>query len=124
MTITTYTFPVLYDVSFPGFTRAPKTNQTGIFVIEFEDDNESCARGYLFNRDCVLHGCCPLILNPVDYDANSWAMFNSVIPRKGLEYNEGSIRVQVKPLLLNSPIGKTIRHDYHDIPLKTIKEFR
>ena len=36
MTITTYAFPVLYDVSFPGTEQESKTDQHGIFVIEFE----------------------------------------------------------------------------------------
>lgn len=123
MTITAYTFPVLYDISFAGFALAPKTDQHGIFVIEFEDDGKA-VQGFLFNRNDNLRGCTPIILNPVNYDANSWLICNLSMSRAGLEYNEGSIRVQVKPLPLNSPIGKVIRHDYHDIPLKTIKEFQ
>lgn len=123
MTITAYAFPVLYDVSFPGTPQTPKTNQHGIFVIEYEDGNENYARGYLFNRDSNLNGCAPQILNPTDYDANSWMMCNTRLSKATLEYDDCSIRVQVKPLPLNSPIGKIIRHEYHDIPLKTIRSF-
>ena len=122
MTITAYAFPVLYDISFAGFVRTPKTNQHGIFVIEFEDDGKA-VQGFLFNRDGHLQGCTPYILNPVDYDANSWLICNMNMSRPSLEYTEGSIRVRVKPLPLNSPMGKVIRHEYHDIPLKTIKDF-
>ena len=122
MTITAYAFPVLYDISFAGFVRTPKTNQHGIFVIEFEDDGKA-VQGFLFNRDGHLQGCTPYILNPVDYDANSWLICNMNMSRPSLEYTEGSIRVRVKPLPLNSPMGKFIRHEYHDIPLKTIKDF-
>ena len=121
MTITAYAFPVLYDISFAGFVRTPKTNQHGIFVIEFEDDGKD-VQGFLLNRDGNLQGCPPGTLNPVDYDAYSWAMYNSNFSRAGLEYYVGSIRVRVKPLPLNSPIGKVIRHEYNDIPLKTIKD--
>lgn len=123
MTITAYAFPVLYDVSLLGFARTPKTDQHGIFVIEFEDDGKA-VQASLLNRDCNLRGCEPHILNPVDYNANSWMMYNTNMPRATLEYTEGSIRVQVKPLPLNSPIGKVIRQEYHDIPLKTIKDFQ
>lgn len=124
MTITAYAFPVLYDLSFAGFARTPKTDQSGIFVIEFEDGDEHEVRGFLFNRGGNLQGCTPYLLNPVDYDANSWLICNTLTSRARLEYTEGSIRVRVKPLPLNSPIGKVIRHEYNDIPLKTIKEFR
>ena len=123
MSITAYAFPVLYDLSFAGFARAPKTDQHGIFVIEFED-GEPVVRGFLFNRDGHLQGCTPYLLNPVDYDANSWMIYSTNTSRAGLEYTEGSIRVRVKPLPLNSPIGKVIRHEYNDIPLKTIKDFQ
>lgn len=122
MIITVYAFPVLYDVSFAGFARTPKTDQHGIFVIEFEDDGKA-VQGFLFNRDGHLQGCTPYILNPVDYDANSWLICNMNMSRPRLEYTEGSIRVRVKPLPLNSPIGKVIRHEYNDIPLKTIRDF-
>lgn len=123
MTITAYAFPVLYDVSFPGASRAPKTDQHGIFVIELEDDGKA-VQAFLFNRDCNLLGCEPQILKSVDYNANSWIMYNTIISRNGLEYTEGLIRVRVKPLPLNSPIGKVIRHEYNDIPLKTKKDFQ
>ena len=123
MIITVYAFPVLYDVSFAGFARTPKTDQHGIFVIEFEDDGKA-VQGFLFNRDGHLQGCTPYILNPVDYDANSWLICNMNMSRPRLEYTEHSIRVRVKPLPLNSPIGKVIRHEYNDIPLKTIKDFQ
>lgn len=122
MTITAYAFPVLYDVSFPGFERPPKTDQHGIYVIEVENDGKA-VQGFLLNRNFYLRGYAPQILDPDDYCANSWAMYNSFSPKAGLEYNEGSVSIQIKPLLLNSPIGKVIRHDYHDIPLKTTKEF-
>lgn len=122
MTITAYAFPVLYDVSFPGTSRTPKTDQHGIFVIELEDDGKA-VQGFLFNRDCNLRGNEPYVLNHDDYNANSWLICNTLMSRAGLKYNNGSIRVQVKPLPLNSPIGKVIRHEYHDIPLKTIKDF-
>lgn len=122
MAITAYAFPVLYDLSFAGFARTPKTDLHGIFVIEFEDDYNP-VRGFLFNRDGHLQGCTPYMLNPVDYDAYSWLMYNTNMPGSGLDYTEGSIRVRVKPLPLNSAIGKVIRHEYKDIPLKTIKDF-
>lgn len=123
MTITAYAFPVLYDVSFPGTPQTPKTNQHGIFVIEYEDDGKA-VRAFLFNRNFYLRGYEPQILNCNDYSAHSWMMmYNTTMTRAGLEYNEGSTRVRVKPLPLNSPIGKVIRHEYRDIPLKTTKEF-
>lgn len=123
MTITAYAFPVLYDVSFLESDETPKTDQHGIFVIQLEDDGKD-VRVFLFNRDCNLDGCAPQILNPTDYDVNSWRMYNPVLSRAGLEYTESDIRVRVKPLPLNSPIGKVIRQEYRDIPLKTIKEFQ
>ena len=123
MTITAYAFPVLYDLSFAGSALTPKTDRHGIYVIEFEDDGVA-VRGFLFNRNGNLQGCTPYILNPDDYDAHSWLMYNPSFPRAGLESNEGSIRVRVKPLPLNSPIGKVIRHEYNDIPLKTIRNFQ
>lgn len=123
MTITAYAFPVLYDLSFAGFARTPKTDQHGIYVIEVEDDGKA-VQGFLFNRDGNLQGCTPYILSPVAYDANSWMVYNKVNPRAGLEYTEGSIRVRIKPLPLNSIIGKVIRHEYNDIPLKTIRDFQ
>ena len=123
MAITAYAFPVLYDLSFAGFARTPKTDQHGMFVIEFEDGGEHGVRGFLFNRNGNLQGCTPYILNPDDYDANSWMIYSTNISRSCLEYTEGSIRVRVKPLPLNSPIGKIIRHEYNDIPLKTIKGY-
>lgn len=122
MAITAYAFPVLYDLSFADPARTPKTDQHGMFVIEFEDDDKT-AQGFLFNRDFYLRGYTPHILDPVDYDANSWLICNTLTSRARLQYNEGSVRVRVKPLPLNSPIGKDIRHEYHDIPLKTIKDF-
>ena len=123
MTITAYAFPVLYDVSFPGTEQESKTDQHGIFVIEFEDDGVA-VRGFLFNRNGNLQGCTPYILNPDDYDAHSWLMYNPSFPRAGLEYNDGSIRLQVKPLPLNSFVGEVIRNEYNDIPLKTIRNFQ
>lgn len=122
MTITAYAFPVLYDLSFAGFARTPKTDQHGIYVIEVEDDGKA-VQGFLFNRDGNLQGCTPYILNPDDYSANSWMIYSTNMSRARLEYTEGSIRVRIKPLPLNSPIGKVIRHEYNDIPLKTIKDF-
>ena len=123
MAITAYAFPVLYDLSFAGFARTPKTDQHGVFVIEVEDEGEHGVRGFLFNRDGNLRGYGPYMLNHDDYHANSWLICNTLTSRTGLEYNEGSIRVRVKPLPLNSAIGKVIRHEYKDIPLKTIKDF-
>lgn len=122
MTITAYAFPVLYDLSFPGTPRPPKHDQHGIFIIEVEDDGKA-VQGFLFNRSFYLRGYTPHILNPDDYSAYSWMMYNTTMTRAGLDYTEGSIRVRVKPLPLNSPIGKVIRHEYNDIPLKTIKDF-
>ena len=122
MAITAYAFPVLYDLSFVGFERTPQTDQHGIFVIEVEDDGVA-VQGFLFTRSFYLRGYTPHILNPGDYDAYSWMMYNMSMSRAGLDYTEGSIRVQVKPLPLNSPMGKVIRHEYKDIPLKTIKDF-
>ena len=122
MSITAYAFPVLYDISFAGRALTPKTDQHGIFVIEFEDDGKA-VQGFLFNRNGHLQGCKPNILNSADYDANSWMMYNMNLPRSGLDYTEGSIKVRVKPLPLNSPLGKVIRQEYNDIPLKTIKDF-
>lgn len=124
MTITAYAFPVLYDISFleAEADETPKTNQHGIFVIELKDDGKY-VRGFLFNRDCNLRGNEPRILNPTDYDANSWMMYNPALSREGVEYTESDIKVRVKPLPLNSPIGKVIRHEYRDIPLKTIRSF-
>lgn len=122
MTITAYAFPVLYDLSFAGFARTPKTDQHGIYVIEVEDDGKA-VRGFLFNRDGNLQGCTPYILNPDDYHAYSWMIYSTNISRASLEYTEGSIRVRIKPLPLNSIIGKVIRHEYNDIPLKTKKDF-
>lgn len=124
MAITAYAFPVLYDLSFRESVLTPKTDQHGIFVIEFEDGGENSVRGFLFNCNDNLRGCTPKILNPDDYNANSWIMYYKVMIRAGLDYTEGSIRVQVKPLPLNSPLGKVIRHEYNDIPLKTIKDFQ
>ena len=123
MTITAYAFPVLYDLSFADPARTPKTDQHGMFVIEFEDGGEHGVRGFLFNRDGNLRGYAPYILNHDDYSANSWLICNTLTSRARLQYNEGSVRVRVKPLPLNSPIGKDIRHEYKDIPLKTIKDF-
>lgn len=124
MTITAYAFPVLYDVSFSGTPQTPKTKQHGIFVIEHEDGGDNSVRGFLFNRNFYLRGYAPQILNPDDYNAFSWQICNLSMSRAGLEYNRGSTRVRVKPLPLNSPIGKVIRHEYHDIPLKTIRSFQ
>ena len=123
MIITVYAFPVLYDVSFAGFARTPKTDQHGIYVIEVEDDGKA-VQGFLFNRDSDLQGYTPYILNPLDYDVNSWMMYSYLRSRSGLEYSAGSIRVRIKPLPLNSPIGKIIRHEFHDIPLITKKDFQ
>ena len=123
MTITAYAFPVLYDLSFVDVERTPQTDQHGICVIEVEDDGKA-VQGFLFNRNDTLRGCTPIVLNPVDYDAYSWMTYSTDMSRAGLEYTEGSIRVRIKPLPLNSTIGKVIRHEYNDIPLKTIKEFR
>lgn len=120
MTITAYAFPVLYDISVPG---SAKTNQHGIFVIEYEDGGENSVRGFLFNRNFYLRGYEPLVLSHNDYNAFSWLICNLGMARAGLEYNGGSTRVRVKPLPLNSPIGKVIRHEYKDIPLKTIRSF-
>lgn len=122
MIITAYAFPVLYDTNLTGLTRVPRNDQHGIFVIEFEDSGEHGVRGFLFNRDFNLQGYAPQILNPADYDANSWAMCEVRMTEAGLIYNEGFIHVRVKPLPLNSIIGKVIRHEFHDIPLKTIKD--
>lgn len=123
MTITAYAFPVLYDVSFPGTEQESKTDQHGILVIEFEDDNAKSAQCFLFNRDSNLDGREPQILDPDDYNANSWWIWDTNIRRAGLEYNDGSIRLQIKPLPLNSFVGEVIRNEYNDIPLKTIKEY-
>lgn len=123
MTITAYAFPVLYDISFPGTPRPPKTDQHGVFIIEYEDGGDNSVRGFLLNRNFYLRGYEPNILTPADYNAFSWLIYNLGMRRAGLEYTEGSTRVRVKPLPLNSPIGKVIRHEYHDIPLKTIKDF-
>ena len=123
MTITAYAFPVLYDVSFAGFAITPKTDLHGIFVIEVEDDGKA-VQAFLLNRNSNLRGCEPRILSPTDYNANSWMMYNLTMTRSGLEYTEGSIRVRVKPLPLNSPIGKVIREKYNDIPLKTERSFQ
>lgn len=123
MTITAYAFPVLYDLSFAGSARTPKTDQHGIFIIEVEDDGKA-VQGFLFNRDDNLRGCTPIILNPAHYDANSWMIYNINMSRAGLEYTEGSIRVRVKPLPLDSFVGKVIRQEYNDIPLQTIKDFQ
>ena len=122
MTITAYAFPVLYDLSFAESALTQKTDQHGIFVVEVEDDGKA-VQGFLFNRDDNLRGCMPDILNPAHYDANSWMIYNINMPRAGLEYTEHSIRVRVKPLPLDSFVGKVIRQEYNDIPLKTIKEF-
>ena len=122
MSITAYAFPVLYDISFAGRALTPKTDQHGIFVIEFEDDGKA-VQGFLFNRDGHLQGCKPRILDPDDYDANSWWIWDASTIRAGTEYTAGSIKVRVKPLPLNSPLGKVIRQEYNDIPLKTIKDF-
>lgn len=122
MMITAYAFPVLYDLSFAGSALAPKTDQHGIFVIEYEDDGKA-VRAFLFNRDGNLQGCTPYLLDPVVYDAYSWMIYSTNTSRTGLEYTEGTVRVRVKPLPLNSAIGKVIRQEYNDIPLKTIKDF-
>lgn len=122
MTITAYAFPVLYDLSFAESALTQKTDQHGIFVVEVEDDGKA-VQGFLFNRDDNLRGCMPDILNPAHYDANSWMIYNINMSRAGLEYTEGSIRVRVKPLPLDSFVGKVIRQEYNDIPLQTIKEF-
>lgn len=123
MTITAYAFPVLYDTSILECDETPKTDQHGIFVIESEDGGKA-VQGFLFNRDGNLRGREPYILKPINYDANSWMIYNANTSRAGLEYTEGSIRVRIKPLPLNSPMGKIIRHEYNDIPLKTIKDFQ
>lgn len=123
MAITAYAFPVLYDVSFPGTARTPKTDQHGIFIIEYEDGGDNSVQGFLLNRNLSLRGYEPHILNPADYNAHSWLICNLGMSRAGLEYTEGLTRVQIKPLPLNSPIGKVIRHEYNDIPLKTIRNF-
>lgn len=123
MTITAYAFPVLYDTSILEYDETPKTDQHGIFVIELEDDGKA-VQAFLLNRNYTLCGCVPQILNPVDYNANSWMMYNMITTRNGLIHTEGYIRVRVKPLPLNSPIGKIIRHEYCDIPLKTIRSFQ
>lgn len=122
MAITAYAFPVLYDLSFVGFALSPKTDQHGVFIIEFEGAGEHGVRGFLFNKNHNLRGYTPLILDPEDYNANSWAICDTRLSRAGLEYNQGHIRVQVKPLPLNSGMGKVIRREYRDIPLKTIKD--
>lgn len=121
MTVTAYAFPVLYDLSFLGTPQTPNFDQHGIFVIEFVDDGKA-VQGFLLNRNDDLRGSTPRILAPDDYDANSWAMYDMRITRAGLEYTEGSVRVRIKPLPLNSFVGEVIRNEYHDIPLKTIKE--
>lgn len=123
MAITAYAFPVLYDLSFAESERLPKTDQHGIFVIEVEDDGKA-VQGFLFNRDDNLRGRMSDILNPAHYDANSWMIYNIDMSRAGLEYTEGSIRVRVKPLPLDSFVGKVIRQEYNDIPLQTIKDFQ
>ena len=105
MTITAYAFPVLYDISFPGTEQESKTDQHGILVIEFEDDNAKSARCFLFNRNRNLQGREPQILDPDDYDANSWWIWDTSIFRAGTEYDDGSVRVQIKPLPLNSFVG-------------------
>ena len=123
MTVTAYAFPVLYDVSFPGTPQTPKFDQHGIFVIECVDGGENIVRGFLFNRNFYLRGYEPLILSHDNYNAFSWLICKLGMARAGLEYNGGSTRVRVKPLPLNSPLGKVIRHEYKDIPLKTIRSF-
>ena len=120
MAITAYAFPVLYDVSFTEFRETQKTDQHGIFVIEVEDDCKA-VQGFLLNRNFYLRGYMPHVLNPDDYNAFSWLIYSSNTTRAGLEYTEA--RVRVKPLPLNSPIGRVIRHEYRDIPLKTIRSF-
>lgn len=122
MTITAYAFPVLYDISFPGTERESKTDQHGMLVIEFEDGRVHYVRAFLFNHDNDLRGGTPRILAPNDYDANSWWLWDTSMYRTGIEYFDGSIRVQIKPLPLNSFVGEVIRNEYHDIPLKTTKE--
>lgn len=122
MTITAYAFPVLYDISFPGTERESKTDQHGMLVIEFEDGRVHYVQAFLFNHDNDLRGSTPRILAPNDYDANSWWMWDTSMYRTGIEYFDGSIRVHIKPLPLNSFVGEVIRNEYHDIPLKTTKE--
>lgn len=122
MTITTYAFPVLYDVSFPGTERESKTDQHGMVVIEFED-GEPVVRAFLFNHNDDLRGSMPRILAPDDYDANSWWIWDTSMYKTGIEYFDNSIRVRIKPLPLNSFVGEVIRKEYHDIPLKTVRSF-